>query len=603
MSEENISLLNCNFNQKKIRLTSPHSLLAIRLIGVTLDDLRYISLDDYIKKNPDIQYLENELQEERYNHHEQNRLELINEAKKLREDLLQDKNYETSPYNNISSLYISPKSNINSHSYNFNTMKKNTSATNLNPRMNIQQPSTAILLEREKLQKLLQNQENKVKLQIDYECMIEENRRKNLEKMRNKELKEEKRRKEKERELAEKKEKEREKMLEKKRKEEEYMKEQEKLRKEEEIKEKKKLEEENQRREEEERERKNKILERELKEEEFRQKINKMNLQQRERLLEKEKELNEKDLKRQKNIEEHRKESHRLMAEKRIFLQDRMNKALNKNESKLNEKLNEFLLKQKKMENLKKKKEQEKMEKLREQNEEIIKRAEKIKNVLKQFEENKKLKIQRYNQKMEEITKRKEEKQKEEMRTLEEEKRKKEEKEKRLNELRDKYEKSMEQNRQRLMDKITNTDKKIKNHRMEQEKQLHIKFNKLYMSREDRKNRVLRRERVKDFQRTQKMERINERMQRIENMQKDRYLLEEERRKLEDEINSKKKVMLGRLQKVIKSDKHMSKNEIMDYVFDVKHGSRTIPDDGNYGDKNFNSDNTNNKSITPVEEK
>ena len=181
--------------QKKIRLTSPHSLLAIRLIGVTLDDLKYISLDDYIKKNPDIQNLEIELQEERYNHHEQNRLELINEAKKLREDLLKDNNYETSPYNNISSLYISPKSNINNYSYNFSTtMKKNVSATNLNPKMNLPQTSTAVILEREKLQKLLKNQENKVKLQIDYECMIEENRRKNLEKMHNKELKEEKRR-------------------------------------------------------------------------------------------------------------------------------------------------------------------------------------------------------------------------------------------------------------------------------------------------------------------------------------------------------------------------------------------------------------------------
>ena len=43
MSEEKISLLNCNFKQKKIRLTSPHSLLAIRLIGVTLDELRHLS--------------------------------------------------------------------------------------------------------------------------------------------------------------------------------------------------------------------------------------------------------------------------------------------------------------------------------------------------------------------------------------------------------------------------------------------------------------------------------------------------------------------------------------------------------------------------------
>ena len=59
--------------------------------------------------------------------------------------------------------------------------------------------------------------------------MIEENRRKNIEKMKKKEIKEEKRRKEKEKEILEKKEREREKMLEKKRKEEEMIKEEYKI--------------------------------------------------------------------------------------------------------------------------------------------------------------------------------------------------------------------------------------------------------------------------------------------------------------------------------------------------------------------------------------
>ena len=92
----------------------------------------------------------------------------------------------------------------------------------------------------------------------------------------------------------------------------------------------------------------------------------------------------------------------------------------------------------------------------------------------------------------------------------------------------------MADNRQRLMEKIIYTDKKIKNQKIAQEKQLHIKFNKLYISREDRKNRVIRKERVRDFQRTQKMDKINQRMKRIDNMQKDRYLLEEERKKIEE---------------------------------------------------------------------
>ena len=186
MSEEKITLLNCNYMQKKVRINSPNSLLAIHLIGATLDDLRYLTFDEYIKNNPDIQYLEKELQEERYNHYERNRLDLIKEAKQIREDLQEEKNFQSSPQNNINSLFISPKAKNRNTRNNFSTIKKNSSALDINPSMKLQQ-STAIILEREKLQKLIEKQETKVKLQIDYECMIEENRRKKLEKKRKKE--------------------------------------------------------------------------------------------------------------------------------------------------------------------------------------------------------------------------------------------------------------------------------------------------------------------------------------------------------------------------------------------------------------------------------
>ena len=576
MSEGNISLLNCDFSQKKLRLTSPLSKMAVNLIGATMEDLRFISLDEYLRQNFQNQNLEKELQIERYSHYEENRKKLINEAKQMRENLIKEKEEESINKNKPNStLYLSPKYNVNL-SYNITNvkdMKKNFSADNFET--NIQNQFTTIKLEKEKLHRLLEKEENNVKLQIDYECKIEENRRKNLEKMRNKELKEEKRRKEKERELAEKKEKEREKLLEKKKKEEEMLKEQEKQRKEEEKKEKKKLEEEKERKASEEKERKNKILERELKEEEFRKRINKMNIQQKERLLEKEKELNKKDLKRQKNLEELKKQNNKLITEKKLFLQERINKALNKSESKMSEKINEYFQKQKKIENIKKQKEQEKKNKLLQQSEEIIKRSEKMKKVLKQYDENHKLKIEKYNKKMEEINKRKEEKHKEKMIILEEERKKKEEKEKRLNEIRNKFEKNLEENRQKLMDKIIANDIKIKHQKIEQEKQMHIKYNKLYMSREDRKNKVIRNERVKDFQRTQKMDQIIARMKRLDNLQKDRSLLEEERKKIEDEIYVKKKIMLDRLHNIMRSNKSLEKEEIMEYVFDIKNTSKT----------------------------
>ena len=95
------------------------------------------------------------------------------------------------------------------------------------------------------------------------------------------------------------------------------------------------------------------------------------------------------------------------------------------------------------------------------------------------------------------------------------------------------------------------------------------------MSREDRKDRVIRKERIKDFQRTQKMDKIIERMKRIDNLQKDRYLLEEERRKIEDEIHTKKKKMQERLKIVMKNNKNLSKEEIMDFVFEENKLSKT----------------------------
>ena len=149
------------------------------------------------------------------------------------------------------------------------------------------------------------------------------------------------------------------------------------------------------------------------------------------------------------------------------------------------------------------------------------------------------------------------------------------------------------------MNKIIKSDEKIKNQKIEHQKQLHKKYNQLYMSREDRKNRVLRSEKVKDFERSMKMDMINARMQRIDNMQKDRYILEEERRKLEDEINNKKSKMLKRLEKVMKDDKNMTKNEIMDYVIkDTKPQKKNKDEDYNKEDisnnnkeKNINDNN------------
>ena len=129
MSEEKkISLVNCDFKNKKSRLTSPHSLIACRLIGVTEDDLFYQTLDEYIKNNVECQYLEKDLQQERYNHFEKNRKELIELAKNQREFLIKEE--ETKKNNAISNTTTNINNYNNSrtlgNSYN-RTFKKNSS--------------------------------------------------------------------------------------------------------------------------------------------------------------------------------------------------------------------------------------------------------------------------------------------------------------------------------------------------------------------------------------------------------------------------------------------------------------------------------------------
>ena len=196
-----ISLLNCEFSNEKTRLNSPHSIMACELIGVTINDLIQLPKEEYIKKNPDCKNISKEFQEERYNHYNQSRIKLIKEAKKMREQLINQEK-ETSTNNNNSSSKNSKYSKKKIYNYRVsNDFKNKTYRGTFYCPHNMKKCSstntldggcTAIKVEREKLKKLKERQETNILLQIDYECALEENRRKNLMKMRDKELKEEK---------------------------------------------------------------------------------------------------------------------------------------------------------------------------------------------------------------------------------------------------------------------------------------------------------------------------------------------------------------------------------------------------------------------------
>ena len=149
-----VSLDNCDFSKKKMRINSPYSLMACELIGIDQEDLLFLTKDEYIRKNQECQNLNKELQEERYNHYNSRRRKLIEDAKKKREELLETKNniknrtnYST---NNNKSFIFNGYSTQNKSFYDKN-MRKSSSMGLFES--NLDGTSTAIKHEREKLKK------------------------------------------------------------------------------------------------------------------------------------------------------------------------------------------------------------------------------------------------------------------------------------------------------------------------------------------------------------------------------------------------------------------------------------------------------------------
>lgn len=85
--KEKISLENFNYQMKNQRLTSPLSIKACKLKGVTEEDLIYITFEQYINSHPESKNLLKEFQQERYDNYEQNRRDLIESLKEVRSDL------------------------------------------------------------------------------------------------------------------------------------------------------------------------------------------------------------------------------------------------------------------------------------------------------------------------------------------------------------------------------------------------------------------------------------------------------------------------------------------------------------------------------------
>ena len=91
-SKEMISLENFNYEIKSQRLTSPLSIKACKLQGVTEEDFIYLTLEEYIHMHPESMNLPKEFQQERYDNFEQNRKDLIESLKETRNELKEEIN-------------------------------------------------------------------------------------------------------------------------------------------------------------------------------------------------------------------------------------------------------------------------------------------------------------------------------------------------------------------------------------------------------------------------------------------------------------------------------------------------------------------------------
>ena len=112
--KEKISLENFNYKEKKQRLTSPLSIKACKLQGVTEEDLIFITFEEYIQMHPEWINLPKEFQQERYDNFEQNRKDLIETLKEIRNDLISErfkliKKQKTEPDYDDNNIYTKKK--------------------------------------------------------------------------------------------------------------------------------------------------------------------------------------------------------------------------------------------------------------------------------------------------------------------------------------------------------------------------------------------------------------------------------------------------------------------------------------------------------------
>ena len=510
-----ISLENANYNGK-VRINSPRSHEALARLGYTPEELSYVSLNDFITRNPELRGMSKEIIKNRYDFIDNKRLKKIEEAKNERLRIIED---EENRSNNLGSA----SQNLASNSM-----------------LNSQLKSTAINNELKALERMKKKQEmellNMVQYELKTKLMMKEN--------------EEKIRKQREKELKYKQEIEEQHRLENERKKQKEAERLEQLRKEEEERTRKEaekyMEEQKRMKQEQERERQRlrearmKQEKEKQKQEEFRKSIEKMLLDNMQKAEMRQLQLQEKDNIRKQKMEEKRLEEMRRNQEKMLAKQQLIEKNMRNLEDKLNNQRENYMRKE--MINEEKKQQFEYMRSLafKEKKEKSEARSNEMKKVLAKNTELEQMKIEQYNERQKKIQQHKLE--------IEEQQRLEQFKKEERNRNRDIHIKETLKNNEKLenqkkyyiLDKISKRDDMVNQMRMMKERDNMEKSEMRTIKRIEKEEGLKRLANLQEYERSKILERLSDKDMRIEEFKTQKSIIAEKKRQTQEEINRKK---------------------------------------------------------------
>ena len=88
------NLENVDYKNKKERVATPYSRLALSQLGIKEEQLYEISKEEYLQMHPELKYASSEVKNKRYDHFNKRREEKIEKAKKLRNEIIEEEKKE-----------------------------------------------------------------------------------------------------------------------------------------------------------------------------------------------------------------------------------------------------------------------------------------------------------------------------------------------------------------------------------------------------------------------------------------------------------------------------------------------------------------------------